>query len=577
MDNNQSAADAVSSPIYFTSMDSWFRSRLTRRSVAAAIGALVLAGTSVGAIAATYEVSPSGNDANSGAPGSPWKTIQKAANFVSPGDTVQIGAGTYKERIAFNRSGAANAPVTFRAVAGAVVDGTGFPGSSTGTQMLDISNVSYLTIDGLAIKNSPGWGIYLGGSATHIELTGLDVSASAASGVFITPSTPNRSYSIVRKSKVHDNAGGGIVVWLAPGGYFLIEDNQSYNNAGAGNYDGIQVGGGDGSSNHVVVRRNVAYGNGQGNDGADQIDLGGHAIGDHFLVEENDARGPGGVMKVHQAWGGIGIIARRNRLSGIGFAVYGFPTPAVYYNNTIVDAAGHALQIFDDRADPAPGRSLGGFDFRNNLVLQSSNYLFLLNGVAGYNIDVRYPSLVFATNMYKFTAKGIGWSPRIFDAQNPDPAGALEFAAYQAANPPFLQDIGSKRITSALTSVFVNPTARDYHLAAGSPAIDAGGPLTKATGAGTNAMVIPVVRSDYFQDGYGGLIQADTVKVGGNAPVKVVAVDEAAKTVTVATPISWSSGDPVTLPYNGSAPDVGAYESGSELPSPTLLSVEPVS
>ena len=362
-------------------------------------------------------------------------------------------------------------------------------------------------------------------------------------------------------------------MWTAPGGYFLIEDNQAYNNRGNGNYDGIQVGGGDGATHHVVVRRNVAWGNGQGTQGADQIDLGGHGIGDHYLVEDNQARGPGGVMKVHQGGygGGRGVIARRNQLTGIGFDIYGFPNPVMYYNNTIVNAD-KAFHLWSDRPDSPPGRSLGGMEIRNNLELQSMDYLFLVNGVAGFSIDIKPSSLILANNVYKFTGKGIGWYPRIFDTQNPDPGGAAEFAAYLAAN----SDAGSRRTTLPLGSIFVDPANRDYHLRPGSPAIDAGGPLTMTTSSGTNSKTVAVVKSDFFQDGYSGLVQPDTLKVGSNSPVAITAVDEVNKTITVASAISWNAGDPVTLPYSGTAPDAGALEVQSDLESPTLLSVEPI-
>src|SRR5688572_13789995 len=45
--------------------------------------------------AATYYVSPSGSDSNSGTQGQPFRNIQAAANLVNPGDTVLVSPGTY--------------------------------------------------------------------------------------------------------------------------------------------------------------------------------------------------------------------------------------------------------------------------------------------------------------------------------------------------------------------------------------------------------------------------------------------------------------------------------------------------
>jgi len=530
-------------------------------------------------MATTYEVSTTGSDTNTGNSGSPWRTIQKAANFVVPGDTVLIDPGTYNERVTISRSGSPTAPIVFKSAnpsaQPAIIDGTGTAGTIY-TALINIIDASYVQFTGLQIKNSPNWCVHIQGSSTHVELSNLDVSNCTETGIFFETSTTSPNFSVVRNSKVHDNSAGGIAVWVAPGGYFLIEGNEVYNNIGNNNYDGIQAGGGSGASHHVVARNNVSYGNGGAN-GADQIDFGGHAYGHHYLVEGNDVRGPGGSMKVQQGWGGYAIIARRNRLTGMGLITYDYPNPAVWYNNTIVNA-GHAMQFWTDTASQPPGQSFGGLEIRNNLMLQSTDYMFLLNGVAGFSIDDRYSSMRLVNNMYKFTSKGILWNT-IFDCQLADPDGSQAFAAYQAANPPDLQDVGSRRTTAPLTSFFVNPTARDYHLVPGSPAIDAGAPLTKTTNAGTNATVVNLVRSDYFQDGYAGLIAADKVQIGKNPPVTITTVNEAGKTITLATPVSWSVGDPVSLPYNGAAPDVGAYESGTEtdLPSPTLLSVEPIS
>jgi hypothetical protein len=128
-------------------------------------------------------------------------------------------------------------------------------------------------------------------------------------------------------------------------------------------------------------------------------------------------------------------------------------------------------------------------------------------------------------------------------------------------------------------SVFANVASRDYHLVPGSPAIDIGTALTRTVGSGASAETLTVERASYFQDGYGGLVQPDTIVVGSNPPVDIVSVDDDANTITVASAISWASGDPVTLPFAGKAPDAGAWElsTGVSPPRPpTLTGVEVV-
>ena len=44
---------------------------------------------------ATYHVSPTGSDSNPGSEARPFRTIQKAADGVKPGDTVLVDDGVY--------------------------------------------------------------------------------------------------------------------------------------------------------------------------------------------------------------------------------------------------------------------------------------------------------------------------------------------------------------------------------------------------------------------------------------------------------------------------------------------------
>ncbi len=69
------------------------------------------------AAGATYCVAPSGSDANPGTEAQPWKTLQKAARSVQPGDTVRIKAGEYSVRPSWtvDRAGTAERPITYRA------------------------------------------------------------------------------------------------------------------------------------------------------------------------------------------------------------------------------------------------------------------------------------------------------------------------------------------------------------------------------------------------------------------------------------------------------------------------------
>lgn len=81
----------------------------------------VLSGIGAVCAANTYYVSPNGSDTAAGGIGTPFKTIQKAANLVQPGDTVVIYGGMYRETVIPARSGTSSKPITFMANASDVV------------------------------------------------------------------------------------------------------------------------------------------------------------------------------------------------------------------------------------------------------------------------------------------------------------------------------------------------------------------------------------------------------------------------------------------------------------------------
>ena len=74
-------------------------------AVAAGAGPATAAGT-------VLEVSTTGNDANSGAPGKPLKTVQAAIDKAAAGTTIKIHKGTYNQQLKIRKSGTASAPIT---------------------------------------------------------------------------------------------------------------------------------------------------------------------------------------------------------------------------------------------------------------------------------------------------------------------------------------------------------------------------------------------------------------------------------------------------------------------------------
>ena len=65
------------------------------------------------AMAADYYVSPKGNDVNPGTKAQPWATLRKACAMAGAGDTVYLGAGTYRQTLRPGKSGETGKPVRF--------------------------------------------------------------------------------------------------------------------------------------------------------------------------------------------------------------------------------------------------------------------------------------------------------------------------------------------------------------------------------------------------------------------------------------------------------------------------------
>jgi hypothetical protein len=101
------------------------RRRLPPRSFPLALLAIAgLLGPSV--LAATYHVSPSGDDSAAGTADSPWRTLQAAAERLRAGDTCFVQAGVYRETVQPHHSGQRGKPIRFEAAPGSrpVIDGS---------------------------------------------------------------------------------------------------------------------------------------------------------------------------------------------------------------------------------------------------------------------------------------------------------------------------------------------------------------------------------------------------------------------------------------------------------------------
>ncbi|NOT34859.1 MAG: hypothetical protein HOP12_11910 [Candidatus Eisenbacteria bacterium] len=148
----------------------------------------------------TWWVATNGNDSNNGSSGSPYATIQAAANRAQPGDGVRVRAGIYYQLVDSPRSGTAAANIYLTA------DGAGV--------VLDGSDPAYLN---RSDWQSDGGGVF-------------SVPYSGATRIVAADST-QRLYRHASLSGLQTNAGGVNQGWVISGGrlYVKLEDGSSPN------------------------------------------------------------------------------------------------------------------------------------------------------------------------------------------------------------------------------------------------------------------------------------------------------------------------------------------------------------
>ena len=85
------------------------------RASVLSIGVFISLGVSAEQAPQGYFVSPQGSDRNPGTIARPFKTIQKCAELVRPGETCWLRRGTYRETVRPAASGTSTKPITFKA------------------------------------------------------------------------------------------------------------------------------------------------------------------------------------------------------------------------------------------------------------------------------------------------------------------------------------------------------------------------------------------------------------------------------------------------------------------------------
>jgi parallel beta-helix repeat protein len=205
-----------------------------------------------------YYVSPIGNDTNPGTYLLPWKSIGKAAQTLSAGDTVYIRDGIYHEVVSFTISGTELNPIRIMAYPGEnpIVDGEFILPGYWGT-LLAVRG-DYIIVSGLEVRNSAYMGVLVYGN--HLVVDNMNVNNCRENGILIT----HGQHSIVQNCHVWRNAlsneygnGNGWASGLSAArngvAYSTIRHNTVWENWGEGisSYE----------ANETIIEDNIVHDN----------------------------------------------------------------------------------------------------------------------------------------------------------------------------------------------------------------------------------------------------------------------------------------------------------------------------
>lgn len=182
--------------------------------------------------AATYYVSPAGNDANPGDQNAPFQHVSRGVAAAQAGDTVVVMDGTYDNEgkvadssgggsvVTLSNSGAPGSPITIMAQnrGGAILNAASSTRSSLGCYgawaYFDADHVSYVVIQGFVIENACMNGIHMNGTAHDIMVKWNEIrnignwnspgGPLSASGTYLN----SNEYNITFDGNVFHDIGG---------------------------------------------------------------------------------------------------------------------------------------------------------------------------------------------------------------------------------------------------------------------------------------------------------------------------------------------------------------------------------
>jgi len=393
-----------------------------RRLAAIATVVLVLGGALAGA-AKTLTVAQDGSGN--------YRTVQAAINAASPGDTVYVKAGTYRERITFKSGitlqGAGRGSTVLTHPGGSpviavqnVTSGkiTGFTVryGGTGKNTAVLVDGSKLIVEGCIIIGASYSGIQVRYAGCDVLILNCILRGNAQAGAFFL----DGAQGTVRQTEIYDNGYHGVAA-RGNGTAPVIEENVIRDNG----YSGIYFDRGA----QGTVRENEIYGN--GSQGIRARDGGTDPLIENNVIRNNVENG---VFFLERAQGTL----RQNEIYGNGYrgVEIGSGADPIVADNSILDNKGYGIWVHDGGKGVIRNNTVIGNGSREIeiepgcTVVLEGNITFVRVPPAVVSLD--FPELVF-----------VGYEVR-GEVHFSDPNGDLaraEFEVLEGALPSFLLDL----------------------------------------------------------------------------------------------------------------------------------------
>lgn len=441
---------------------------------------------------ATFYVSKSGKDTNSGIYTAPWLTIQHAASSVTAGATVYVESGVYTESVNFPASGTASNYIVFESYPGqtAVIDGTGL--TPSGTQgLINIVNQSYITVSGFEIRNyttnkasvtsagiwvtGAGSGVNLLNNLVHNITTTVEKTGNAFGiAVYGTSATPitnltisgNQVYSLKTGNSESVNVDGNVTHFSITNN--VVHDNDNigidaigFEQVGPSGHDQAKYGEISGNTVYNITSYgNPAYGNQYAADGL-------YCDGCEYVVfERNDIHNCDLNMEAaseHKSHDSSYVTIRNNLFydaNSVGVSIGGYASGVggsdhvvvvnntLYNNNTKNQGAEFQIQYHSDTTNL----------FENNIVYAGTQNVWIYSYVSGSTATANW-NLYYSTAGYQ-QGTSITWGKK---------SSYKNYAAYQSSTG---EDANSPNANPLFVDLSSTPPNLDIE--SSSPAVNSG-------------------------------------------------------------------------------------------------------